>query len=102
MYVNPLIRAAMMAPAQRAVTSFSLKGKFAHKRAATWARNNPSRFISAVARHGVVIVNCYVRSDENSLNIPFKLQGTHQPIEREPKSHRRALALAAAIDAMQA
>lgn len=101
MYVNPLIRAAMTAPATREVTSFSIKGKFAHKRAATWAKNNPTRFISAVARYGVVIVNCYTRSSEGAWQVPFKLQGEHPPAPRAPKSHRRALEMAAMIDQMQ-
>lgn len=61
-YQNPLIRAAMYAPADRERTSKTFKGKQARRKAATWAKNHPTRFINAVERYGVVIVNCYTRS----------------------------------------
>lgn len=61
-YVNPLVRAAYSTMADRQRTSKTFKGKQARRKAATWAKNNPTRFINAVERYGVVIVNCYTRS----------------------------------------
>lgn len=61
-YINPLVKAAQFAPADRQRTSFTIKSKYARKRAATWAKNNPTRFINAIERYGVVIVNCWTRS----------------------------------------
>ena len=98
-YVNPLIRAAMNSANDRQRTSFTLRGRSAAKRAATWAKNNPTRFINAVARYGVVIVNCYTRTREDAPATPFNLIGEFTPPARTRESHPLAIARAAQIDA---